>query len=62
MMNSKGQNGSAKDVVNAINDLKGSVGSTNNNYTINGITYDSGSEVAEAIETLVRATKVGRRK
>lgn len=30
-------------------------------YTINGITYDDGSEVSEAIQTLVRAAKIERR-
>ena len=30
-------------------------------YTIDGITYDDGSEVSEAIKTLVRAAKIERR-
>ena len=30
-------------------------------YHIDGITYDEGSDVAEAIKTLVRAAKIERR-
>ena len=30
-------------------------------YTINGITYDDGSNVTKAVETLVRAAKIERR-
>lgn len=30
-------------------------------YTINGITYDDGSNVANAVESLVRAARVERR-
>lgn len=61
MMNER-QNGNA-DVVNAINGLKKSIGNTGNTYnTISGITYDDGSNVSDAIETLVRAAKIERRR
>lgn len=64
MVNSRLQNGtSTSDVVSAIKDLKKIVGNTpSNSYTINGITYDDGSAVSEAIQTLVRATRIERRK
>ena len=62
MMAQRNQNGVNDDVVSAINSLKKVVGnSSGNSYTINGITYDSGTEVADAIEALVRAAKIERR-
>ena len=57
------QNGGGNDVVSAINDLKRSIdGAPRNSYQINGITYDDGSNVSSAVETLIRAAKVERRK
>ena len=57
------QNGNSNaDVVKAINELK--EGMNNNNsasYNVNGITYDDGSNVASAVETLVRAARIERR-
>ena len=61
MMN-RSQNGSNSDVISAIKDLGRTLSNTSGNtYTINGITYDDGSNVSEAIRTLVRAAKVERR-
>ena len=58
MMNRR-QNGANSDVVDAIKDLDRSIAkSSGPSYTINGITYDRGTEVADAIETLVRATRI----
>ena len=58
MMNNR-QNGVNNDVVSAIKDLDRSIAKTSGpSYTINGITYDRGTEVADAIETLVRATRI----
>ena len=55
------QNG-GDDVVSAIDRLRGDLGSkTGDTYNINGITYDDGSEVSNAIKTLVRAAKIERR-
>ena len=56
------QNGNS-DVVDAVESLRNSVDNLKpgNAYTINGITYDDGSNVAKAIETLIRATKIERR-
>ena len=57
------QNGSNQDVVNAINKLRKDIGSkTGNTYNLGGITYDDGSNVADAVQSLVRAVKIeGRR-
>ena len=57
-----GQNGTS-DVVSAIKDIGKKLGSSGGDtYQINGITYDDGSNIAEAVKTLVRATKVERRR
>ena len=62
MMNAR-QNGSTSDVVSAIKDLKKSVGTASSNtYNINGITYDDGTNVADAVRSLVRAAHVERRR
>lgn len=58
-----GQNGKDNDVVSAINKLRkdlGNVGGTTN-YTINGVTYDDGSNVSGAVKSLIRAAKIERR-
>ena len=56
------QNGVNDDVVSAIEALGEKFsGMSGNTYTINGITYDDGSNVQAAIETLVRAAKIERR-
>lgn len=62
MMN-RNQNGANDDVVSAIKDLSKTIGkASGDTYQINGITYDSGSEVSEAIQTLIRASIIeGRR-
>ena len=61
-MNS-GQNGKTnEDVISAINGLKDTLGTkAGDTYTIGSITYDDGSEVSNAIKTLVRAARVERR-
>lgn len=59
MMNRRNQNGVNADVVTAINKLRGDLENISKpSYNINGITYDSGTEVADAIETLIRATTI----
>lgn len=56
------QNGANDDIISAIGKLGDKFNMTpGNTYTINGITYSDGSEVASAIDTLVRATRIGRR-
>ena len=55
------QNGTNnKDIVDALKDLKEGI-NNGTSYTINGITYDDGSNVSDAVQTLVRAAKIERR-
>lgn len=62
MMNRRNQNGVNDDVVSAINDLKNTISaSSGNSYRIDNITYDDGSNVADAIESLIRAATIERR-
>ena len=49
------------DIVSALKDLKASMADNRPSYTINGITYDDGSNIVNAVETLVRAAKIERR-
>lgn len=61
MMN-RNQNGANDDVISAIKDLGSKINaSSGDTYSINGITYDDGSNVSEAVKTLTRAVKMGRR-
>ena len=56
-----GQNG-ASDVVSAIKDIGKKLNSSGGDtYQINGITYDDGSNVSNAVKTLVRAARIERR-
>ena len=61
MMNRR-QNGNS-DVISAIKDLGRKISDvpSGDSYTINGITYDDGTGVADAVKTLVRAARVERR-
>ena len=61
-MNTRNQNGSNSDIVNAINKLRSDLGKMErNSYTINGITYDDGSNIAGAITQIVQAARIGGR-
>ena len=61
-MNSKLQNGSNDDIISAINKLgAGLENNRGDTYNLGGFTYGDGSEVAEAVGTLVRYAKIGRR-
>ena len=61
MMNRRNQNGNS-DVVSAIDGLRKDINSMDNpTYNINGISYSDGTDVSDAIKTLVRAAKVERR-
>ena len=61
-MSKRGQNGSNSDVVSAIDKLRKDLGNIGGpSYTINGVTYDDGSNITEAVETIVRAARIGRR-
>lgn len=62
MMNARVQNGGNSDVISAINKLGKSLGNIGGtSYNINGITYDDGTNVSEAVQTLVRAARIERR-
>ena len=55
------QNG-GEDVISAIDRLGKNLGNTSGDtYNINGITYDNGTEIQEAVSTLVRAARIERR-
>ena len=61
-MNTRGQNGFNSDVVSAIDKLGKSLGKVGNTYyTIEGITYDDGSNIANAIGAIARAAIRERR-
>ena len=61
MMN-RNQNGANDDVITAIKSLGRSLnGRTGDTYNINGITYDDGSNIADAVKNIVRAARVERR-
>lgn len=50
------------DIVSALKDLKQSVANNaGNTYVIDGITYDDGSNVSSAVQSLIRAAKIERR-
>ena len=58
-MNQRSQNGTNDDVVSAINKLRNDLSSMSGNiYNINGVTYDDGTNVSNAVEALVRAVKI----
>lgn len=58
----KRQNGGTIDILSAIENLGNKLGDRSSNvYNVNGITYDDGSNVAEAIGALIRAAKIERR-
>ncbi len=61
-MRGYGQNGDNSEVVSAINKLNKNLGKVGNTYnTISGITYDDGSNISDAVKTLVRAARIERR-
>ena len=62
MMNRRNQNGGTAEVVSAIEKLNDNLGKTGNtSYSIGGITYDDGSNIAEAIRIITRAALKERR-
>jgi hypothetical protein len=60
MMSRRNQNGANADVVNAISKLNDKLNNLGNSttYNVNGITYDDGSNITDAVRTLVRAVRV----
>ena len=62
-MNRNIQNGTNGEVVSAINQLRKDLGeNVGNVYNIDGVTYDDGSNISEAVKELVRAARVERRR
>lgn len=56
------QNGGNPDVVSAIKGLRKDINNMpRNTYSVGDVTYDDGSEVANAVQALVRAARVERR-
>ena len=61
-MNSRGQNGSNGDIISAIDKLRGDLSNLGNTYyTVEGITYDDGSNIANAVAAIVREARIERR-
>lgn len=61
-MDKRIQNDGMGDVVSAINKLRKDISTLEKpSYNINGLTYDDGSNVTSAVESLIRATKIERR-
>ena len=57
------QNGGNSDIISAIKDLGSKLGNTRGDtYQINGVTYDDGSNIIDAIEAIVREARIERRK
>lgn len=62
LMNENSQNGMNDEVVSAINRLRKDLGNVGNTtYSINGVTYDDGSNIHDAISAVVRQARIGRR-
>jgi hypothetical protein len=56
------QNGGNGDVISAIDKLRDSLGNIGGNtYNVNGVTYDDGSNVSNAVQSLIRAARIERR-
>lgn len=63
MMNRRNQNGGIDDVISAVDKLRKDLNNVDRaTYNINGVTYDDGSNIADAVQTIVRAAKVERRR
>ena len=62
-MKARSQNGENDGVISAINNLRRDLGNAprGDTYNVNGITYDDGSNMSNAVRDLIRAAKVERR-
>ena len=49
------------DVISALKDIKDNLNTSGPSYTVNGVTYDDGSNIVNAVESLVRAARIERR-
>ena len=62
MMNARSQNGTNSDIVSAIDKLRKDLSNVGNTtYQVNGVTYDDGSNIVEAVKTITRAAVRERR-
>lgn len=62
MMRGYGQNGGSLDVVNAIDKLRKDLGNiSGDTYTVGNVTYDDGSNIADAVKTITRVARMERR-
>lgn len=63
MMNNRQNGANNDDVISAIKDLGTKIGeSSGDSYNVNGITYDDGTNISNAVKSLVRAARVERRR
>ena len=63
IMANRNQNGSNADVISAINRLNDNLANVGGDtYSINGITYDDGSNISTAIKDIVREARMERRR
>ena len=63
IMANRNQNGSNDDVISAINKLNDNLANASGDtYSINGITYDDGSNISTAIKDIVREARMERRR
>ena len=61
-MKRRNQNGTNNDIISAINKLNDGLSSNRGDvYNFGDFTYDDGSNISDAVQTLVRAARVGRR-
>lgn len=59
----RNQNGDNEGIISALNKLRGDLGNIGGDtYIVNGLTYDDGTNVSDAVRTLVRAAKIERRR
>lgn len=59
----RNQNGDNEGIISAINKLRGDLGNIGGGtYIVDGVTYDDGTNVSDAVRTLVRAAKIERRR
>ena len=62
-MNRRNNTATNDDVVSAINKLQNAVNDLNGDtYNINGVTYDDGSNISNAVKSIVAAARIERRR
>lgn len=62
MMRGYGQNGGSNDIVSAIDKLRKDLGNiSGDTYSVGNVTYDDGSNIADAVKTITRVARMERR-